>query len=337
MTYTIKSSCLKDTFTVPNIIADKHLRLASGDQIKVLLFALRKSPVSITADEAAKFLKLDISDVDDCLQYWVLTGILNEGDEINKAPAEPVKYVPKASNENVARTHIEQNVPIEFSKPSSAEIAERVSESPKIANLFREIQQKLGKTIGYEGQCTFIMLHDYYGLSPEVLFMMVDYCVSIGKTGYSYIAAVGKSWSEQEVDTIEKAADKIASLNSVEKFWKTFSAETGINTPRPTAKQIAYIETWTNELKMDYSLIVKAYEDMAEHTGKLSFSYMNKILESWHSKGFKTITDIENFEKSRTNSNTLLKSGNSQTPSYSIEEYRRKSDTKTLKYERKSK
>lgn len=334
MTYSIKVSCAENSFNVPNIIADKHLRLASGEQIKVLLYILRKASASVTADEVAKFLKFNISDVEDYLQYWVLTGILCENDN-NSSPSEPTKYIPKETSES--KEKIKPNIDIEFSKPSPSEIAERVNESPEIANLFRELQQKLGKTIGYEGQCTFIMLHDYYGLSPEVLFMMVDYCVSVNKTGYSYMASVGKAWSEQEIDTIEKAAEKISSLNSVGKFWKEFAAETGIKNPQPTAKQITFIEIWIKEWKMDYPLIIKAYEEMAEHTGKLSFSYMNKILENWHSKGLKNITDYENYEKSQTDSKTAIKTDSSQSPSYNIEEYRQKSDSKKLKYERKSK
>ncbi len=336
MTYSIKVSCTDNSFNVPNIIADKHLRLASGEQIKVLLYILRKAAASVTADEVAKSLKFNISDAEDYLQYWVLTGILSENDD-NNFPSEQIKYIPKEPIENENKNNIKQNVNIEFSKPSASEIAERINESPEIANLFREIQQKLGKTIGYEGQCTFIMLHDYYGLSPEVLFMMVDYCVSINKTGYSYMSKVGKGWSEQEIDTIEKAADKIASLNSVGIFWKEFTAETGIKNPQPTATQIVLIETWTKKWKMEYSLIIKAYEEMAEHTGKLSFSYMNKVLENWHSKGFKSITDFENYEKSNTDSKMSIKTDNSQSPSYNIEEYRQKSDSKKLKYERKSK
>lgn len=336
MTYSVNKENIKGEFSVPNIIADKHLRLASGEQIKVLLYILRKSNKHFTAEEVAKFLKYNVSDVEDYLQYWVLTGVLNENEQAQAKPemAEPVKYVPKASpkKEDAPAPKAEAKPEIEYTRPTPAEIATRISESREIANLFGELQKKLGKTIGYDGQCTFLLLHDRFGLSPEVIFMLVEYCVSIGKTGYSYIEAVGKGWAEREIDTIEKAAGKIAALNSVQTFWNKFIVETGISTPRPTQKQIPYIEKWINELNMSYEMIMKAYEETADHTGKLSFSYMNKIIENWHQKGYKTTADIETAEAARKDAKVAISSG----ASYDLDDITRKTNTKKIVYERKN-
>ena len=40
MKYSVKNLSAKGEFSVPNLIVDKHLRLAGGEQIKVLLFIL---------------------------------------------------------------------------------------------------------------------------------------------------------------------------------------------------------------------------------------------------------------------------------------------------------
>ena len=36
-------------------------------------------------------------------------------------------------------------------------------------------------------------------------------------------------------------------------------------------------------------MIILAYDEMANHTGKLSFAYIDKILMNWHKKGIKTV------------------------------------------------
>ncbi|MBR2075705.1 MAG: DnaD domain protein, partial [Fibrobacter sp.] len=35
-------------------------------------------------------------------------------------------------------------------------------------------------------------------------------------------------------------------------------------------------------------MIYLAYEEMANHTDKISFPYMNKVLANWHEAGIKT-------------------------------------------------
>ena len=78
MTYSLNPSFPERGFFVPSDIVDKHIRLASGEQIKVLLLILGKAPKKLDENEIAKKLKYSVADVEDYLQYWVLTGVLIE-------------------------------------------------------------------------------------------------------------------------------------------------------------------------------------------------------------------------------------------------------------------
>ncbi len=335
MHYKVNGNLLKDSFAVPAIIADKHLRLAGGEQIKVLLLILRNSDKSLSVGEIAKALKYTESDVEDCLQYWILTGVISEEEGESEAPK---KYIPKTDTQKKPSPPPAPSVPaapvIEYSRPGQEEIATRMSESKEIADLFSELQVIMGKTIGYDGQCTFLLLHDRFGLPPEVIYMLADYCVKIGKPGYSYIEAVGKSWAEAEIDTIDKAAEKIASLDETDKFWKRFILAAGLNNPKPTQKQIAYIEKWTVKQNMSFDLIFTAYEEMAEHTGKLSFAYMDKILDGWYAAGYKTKQDIENAKKVKTE---VKAPGGASSASYNLGTFAADNITNKPKYKRKKK
>lgn len=341
MSYSVNPSAFKSIFAVPTDIVDKHIRLASEHQLKVLLWILRNSPDSPDISSMCRDLKIAHDDALDYLQYWVLTGVLGSGENIPAPKAEKAEETPVPAAETVTASPAVQPVEMIHSKPTSSEIVQRLDESPEIGHLFNEAQQMLGKTIGYDGQCTLLLLHDHYGLPAEVLFMLIEYCVSIGKTNYGYIEAVGKDWGTREIDTMNKAAEQISALRKANGVWKEFAKAAGISNPRPTTKQISYLRKWSEEWKFSNDMIILAYEEMANHTGKLSFAYIDKVLASWHKKGFKSAEDIEKeaaeYEKSQKAAASSAKASSSQNASYDIDEFKKQSLHGELKYERKKK
>ena len=223
------------------------------------------------------------------------------------------------------------------SKPSSAEIATRIEESPDIGYLFNEAQRKLGKTIGYDGQCTLLLLHDHYGLPVEVLFMLIDYCVSVGKTNYGYLETVGRDWGNREIDTLDKAAEQISALRKANSLWIDFSKAVGISNPRPTTKQSEYLRRWSTEWGFGIDMIILAYEEMANHTGKLSFAYIEKVLINWKNLGYKTPAEVENGREEQKAKKPSASGEKSSSASYDLGEFKERSLHGELKYERKKK
>ncbi len=324
-------------FEVPVKIADECLRFANGDQLKVLLAVLRFPDSGVT--EISAVTKLNESDAADCLKFWELMGIICRDDlpaqSFEPKADEPQIFIPgKSEYKEEKKTLPPAAVFEEYTRPSPDEIATRMDESAEIRGLFRELQSKLGKTIGYDGQCTFLRLFDNYGLPAQVIYMLVDWCVNNGKSGYSYIEKAGRSWAEQEIDTIEKACDKISKLNTVNSFWNRFALAQGLKNSKPTASQAKYIETWLGEYKMDFDMICHAYEKMVERTGKLSFAYMETMLASWHSSGYRHISDIERAEKARKES---AAKPSSSSASYNLDKFKENGIKKTPKYERSGK
>ena len=343
MIYSVNPSAFKSIFAVPSDLVDKHIRLANEHQLKVLLWILKNSPDNPDINAMCAALKINKDDAADYLQYWVLTGMLTVD---GKAPEKTPVYEATSDDKKVSEIQKEdkQEIDIIPAKPSHSEIATRIDESPEIGYLFNEAQIKLGKTIGYDGQCTLLLLHDHYGLPAEVLFMLIEYCVSVGKTNYSYIAAVGKDWGKREIDTLEKAAEQIAALNSVNKTWRIIAANAGLSNPRPTTKQVPYLRKWSYEMKFSDEMIILAYEEMANHTGKLSFSYIDKVMTTWYNAGYKTPEDVERGAAAKAAAKTqkpLTSSANNtasgRDASYDLDEFEQRSLHGTLEYKRKNK
>lgn len=340
MSYSVNPAVFKSIFAVPTDIVDKHIRLANEHQLKVLLWILRTSPDNPDIDKMCHALKMNKSDANDYLQYWILTGVLS-GENNQIEVAEPqIEKTTEIKPVAVSAGTVKPEPDSAPSKPSSAEIVDRLEESPEIGHLFNEAQIKLGKTIGYDGQCTLLLLHDHYGLPAEVIFMMIDYCVSIGKTNYSYIQAVGKDWGIREIDTLDKAAEQISILRNSNSIWRDLASYAGIANPRPTMKQAEYLRKWSNELKFRSDMIILAYEEMANYTTKLSMSYIDKILCGWKDKGYKCAEDIEKGKEeennAKKNTSPAVKSEENK-PSYNLNKFEERSLHGELKYERKKK
>lgn len=333
MSYDVSKEVMQQTFAVPVCITDEHIRIAGGDQLKVLLWILRNSPENPDINRMCADLKMKPDDAKDYLHYWVMTKVLSPGNAVSPAPE--ASTAPAAQPQSVAapqvRTINAEALPV--SKPSSAEILVRIEESPEIGKLFAEAQKILGKTIGYDGQCTLLLIHDHFGLPVEVIFTLIGYCVSVNKINYSYIEAVGKDWGEREIDTFEKAQQQVASLTRVNLFWKRFCAMTGITNPRPTLTQTAYISRWLDEFKFSDDMISLAYEEMANHTQRFSIGYINKVLTNWFTKGLRSPADVAREQQEHAAAKSRTAAGT--TASYDIDEFERRSAAGKLKYERK--
>ncbi|MBQ6264754.1 MAG: DnaD domain protein [Clostridia bacterium] len=353
--FRINQNEMDSSFRIPSSIVDKHIRLANEHQLKVLLWIMRNSPDNPDIDEMCKALKMKADDAYDYLQYWVLTGVLlcDDSPAVSNQPAacksetKPVKAAEAESVTVKAALVVPAAAPgdapaREYSKPSIDEIAARIDESPEISQLFREAQVKLGKTIGYDMQCVLLMMHDYDGLPVEVIFMLIDYCVSIGKTNNSYLASVGRNWGDNEIDTIEKADEKIAKLRSANKVWKEFAEMAGITNPKPTTNQTEYLARWNTEYKFSPDMIFLAYEEMADHTQKMSFPYMDKVLTGWHEQGITTPAQLDTRKKAaadakKETAKTVKEKKDKKTASYDIEAFKQAALNDDLKYERKKK
>lgn len=296
MEYKINPSVYSNMFPVPVSLVDENIRLASVVQLKVLLYFFRRSMAGeeVKTEEIAKALFLEEADVADALIFWRERGLVVSSDEQPVIEANPKKTPGKAekteTEEKKPKTDIVPLLPI--SKPSHEQVAARLKECEQFRELFAEAQLKLGKTIGYDGQSILIMLHDSYGLPVEVILMLLEYAKSLGKTSYSYIAGIGKRWSELEIDSIDDAEQYITEMTGTNALWHEFQELSGVKNSKPTERQRRFLNVWSKEYGFGADMIYEAYEISIERTEKMSLKYMDKVLKSWCESGIKTPSDV---------------------------------------------
>ena len=298
--YKPNPECYGAMFAIPASVADEYLAEASGDCVKALLLILRNPGEAVSVSAISERLELTADEVLVCLDFWVKKGILLFTDD-----AGNVKYVPKEKKtvspppQSVSQVSAPAPQSAEFApvaealpKPTMEQIATRMREDKTVRSLLSEAQNILGRTIGLDMQSTLLTLFDTYGLTKEVILTLVQHLSEHGRGATATVLRVGKLWAEREINTLDAANEYIQNDTQINRLFTEFRTATGISNPRPTQKQSDFLLSWT-KMGLPMELLLKAYEETVERTGKLSFAYMDKILKNWYNAGLKTDSDVE--------------------------------------------
>lgn len=333
-------------FVVPSSVVEEHLRFASGQQLKVLLYVLAHNGEDLEVRDLADGLGMPEGEVTDAMQYWITTGYLTrdgvESPSAKKpAPAKTPAKAAGAAQKDARLLEVPDIV------PTYETVAARLLEDPELKQMFQEVQALMGKTIGYDTQAKFIMMHDSYGLPPEVILTIVEYATKQSK-GINYICKVGKNWAEEGVTTLEDAMEKLEKLASTDKVWSEFRAQfNSSEAPKATDQRKALLRKWRCTFGQTPELIYYAYETMIEAIDKVNFNYMDKILTRWNEDGLRTPQDVMQAGKTAapaatgggtaagtSRKKTRKLAGDNHTASYDSDAYREKAQG-PIEYKRK--
>lgn len=329
MNYTMNLGAWNSVFAVPCSVVDKHMKMTTEKPLKVLLWVLRHAGESFTMQDIAKAIDISEEDAGDYMLYWQQAGLVAVQDnEITPAAAvsEPKPQAVQAKPEPAA-VPAPQPEPIQhkiLSRPQKADnafVAKRMGESTEITCLMQEAEQILGRLISNGDSATLLMIHDDFGLPADVIIMLLQYVVSIGKANTRYIEKVAMNWADEEIFTHEKAEEKLRRLAENSNAWRV--VEQAVDTPHraPSSKEEAFAAMWVAQWKFIPALIHEAYERSVDATGKFSPSYMHKILERWHRDGITTLVQAQKEKEERASARKGDKP--SKTTTYDIIEYER--------------
>ena len=299
MKYKINPSSFSAMFPIPAELIDRNLKLAGAVQLKTILFFFRAvtSGKTPSDSEIAEGIGYSEEDVQDALIFWEERGLLIKDDAEITFASQEKEHKSEEKSEKKPPKNKRENQELPIVKPSFEQVAERVEESDEIRVLFLEAQQISGKTIGFSGQSTLLMIHESYGLPVDVILMLLGYAKSIGRSDWSHISSLAKIWSDREIFSIEQAEEFINEQNAADQLWCSFRLLSKVNNSIPTTKQRQYFIKWNREYGFGAEMIFAAYERAVEQTGKFSLPYADKILKRWSSAGFKTTDDVLESER----------------------------------------
>lgn len=165
--------------------------------------------------------------------------------------------------------------------------------------LYGEIQRMLGKTLTTEELKILLGFHRYLGLPIDVIMVLVTFCRerarqrgSLRNPSLRTIEKEAYAWAEQGIDTMEEAAAYIQASNiragRIDNLKKTLQIY-----GRPlSGTEEQYARKWL-DMGFEDAVISMAYDRTCVNTGHLNWSYMNKILQRWHTQGLHTAEAVK--------------------------------------------
>ena len=325
MNFSVSPTAWSQMFGVPNLVVDQYIKLATPSQLKVLLFVLRYAGQVITPNELSQRLGISEELADEALLFWQETALFKP--DVQTAPTESPTVPPAQPVQPVSTAAVQAEPtplptstaptakPIGSVQRSSAEckltpkeIAQSIAESKDLHTLFRMAEQQIGRPLNHMEQRSLVWMHDYLGIGSDSILTVIGYCYSIQKTSIAYAEKLLTVWFlEESATTLPQVQEAIKRMEQQRTFQNAIMKAFQMNR-KPTPKQQELLTLWQT-MKIPMDLISYAYEKTIESIDKLSFPYINKILQSWNALGCRTREDVDRLDnkpspKSKGNSDT---------------------------------
>lgn len=297
MKYKINWEGSDGVFAVPDLAAD-CLKLANGKSVKVLLYILKNKITDVDFGAVGEAVGVTEEDAEDALSYWQQVGVLytdGTAPPIVREKEEAIISEAAVTKTEQISSHRAKEKATKMITP--AEISERMEQSEEIRFLFSAAEATLGKVLTYTEQRTIVWLHDYYGMAPDLLLMIMDFAKSQNKASIGFIEKVASSWHDNGITTHEQAEREIRQLQNYYSLSGQITAKLELNrTLTPTERK--FVNEWAAK-GIGIDMIIYAYEKTIDSIGKVKFSYMNTILLDWYEKGCATVKDVKSAESGR--------------------------------------
>lgn len=261
---------------IPAAAADKLISAHDGDVALLYIWLCRNGRYE--PDRAANELCRTLSEIDSAYEKLCRMDIL-----CTEMPEQPKKVLPA------------EELPVY----TADDIVRRSREDSSFSAVITEAQRIFGRSLSSSDMKTLFGIYDYLALPPEVIFQLLNYCVTVFREKYGTgrlpsmrsIEKEAYSWANKEILTFEQAEEYIKAAAEKRSKLGEVREALGIRGRELTSTETKYISSWL-DMGFDCDALLIAYDRTVTNTGALKWGYMNKIVLSWHEKGLHSVSDI---------------------------------------------
>jgi DnaD/phage-associated family protein len=291
MNYKLNLGAWNSVFAVPSAVVDDYIKLAGGNNLKVLLFVLRNAGLDINEAEISQRTGVKADDVRDAFLFWEQTGLLAINDnEITPRNTGVIINRPIENTANIKKIQLERE-PRFYPK----EIANAVRDDKGINFLFKECEKIFGRPLKHNDQNALMVITEEVGIPAECALMLVEYCSSIGKATPAFMKHIAVDWLERSIMSINMVEEEIKIMRELNSFESRLRRLFEMNSMFSKAQK-ELIRKW-NKYGYDEDMISEAYQITLDKTGKMAFPYMDRIIEKWNAEGIKNKEQLEKSQK----------------------------------------
>lgn len=275
---------------VSNIFIEKYMPKARGEFVKVYLLGLKyciSGELGVNSSMMASTLNLLESDIMNALNYW--------NDE------EVIKLMPIDNMGNFNIDFLDLKSSGEEEDVEKVNLLQELNKS-SIKDMLQDIEKLVGRPLSPREMTMYLSWQKDFGFTPEIILLLIQYCISKGKTDYRYIEKIAISWNDENIKNVEDAQTYIKKHEDKWIKIKKILNYLGIKSTDIMKPQEQMIDKWINVYKFNLEIIYKACDICFERINKADFKYIDGILNSWFKENIKTLEDIEKRDKKKTSS-----------------------------------
>ncbi len=169
--------------------------------------------------------------------------------------------------------------------------------------LVGEVQRYLSRVLSTQELQILLSIYEYVGLDPEIINMLVHYCVERSRSrgsgrmpSFRTIEREAYHWADEGIDSLELASAFVRQQGVRRSRMGQLTRLLGIEGRRLTQTEEKYLTAWA-DLDLPEQTFRLAYDKTVMNTGGLKWPYMNSILQRWHSQGLRTPEQIEQYDR----------------------------------------
>lgn len=273
MPYRINFEQYANNFALPREIVNDELVKLDAVYLKTILLIFSNSDKHYSVNLLSSLLNEPQSKIEEAVAYWIKRGVLRE----EKSAA--VKPVTVLSGKSAAAVSVRKEAPAEM------------------RYLLECMEALLGRTISPAEYKTVQDILEYLKLPADVVLMAVDHCNQSGKMNARSLEKTCAIWSDRGIITHELAEQYLTYVKQQRSNETAVKRLLGIEMRALTEKEQNLLRPWFEEYQFSFDMIKLAYERTIQYTNKPSIPYMNRILTSWHEKGYRTVEEAESEKK----------------------------------------
>ena len=272
---------------------------------------------SCSADTAELAERAGVSEktADEAVRFWCEAGVISLAGQGNDSPAAEPAFS-EMKPETKASPRAEKSI-----RYSPKELAAEIENNTELKYLTEEYEKLKGRPIRDQEILSFINITQYYEFSAPSVLLIMEYCKRLDKLSAAYIETLVKEWYSSGITDYKDVESKIISqsgLHSYEgKVRRAFALDGKLS-----KSQQQLVAKW-HDMGYSIEMLEIAYDRCMDNKNKLSFPYIDAIINSWISKGIKTPKQAEKeLEEFSTASKTKRSTaGDKSSSSYDIDEW----------------
>ena len=196
--------------------------------------------------------------------------------------------------------------PDEMPRYSETDIRQRLQEGSEFQIIVGETGRIVGHTLSTPDMEILLQIYDHLAIPPEVIMELIHYCAErntekFGPSKRLSVKTIQREafrWVEEDILSFEAAENYISQQKTLRKDIAELAEILSLRPQDLTSTQEKYLRTWV-DMGFEAAAVAEAHDRTVLNTGKLSWPYLDKILQAWHSRGLHSLREIQQKDTRR--------------------------------------